>query len=99
MRTLKIAVVVMGIMLVVGFASLIAAIISKTSRNGSVPTPARIFTSAAIDIPRGARVEAMTIAADRLLLALALPEGDRQLVIIDLGSGARLGTIELHALQ
>ena len=99
MRGLKVLVVVMGIMLVVGFAVLVAAIISKASRNGSVPTPSRTFASATIDIPRGARVEAMAIAADRLVLALALPEGDRQLVIIDLGSGARLGTIELQALQ
>jgi hypothetical protein len=96
MRGLKVLVVAMGIMLVVGFAVLVAAVIGKMSRNGSVPTPARTFTSAAIDIPRGARIEAMTTAADRLVLALALPEGDRQLVIIDLGTGARLGTIELH---
>ena|ERR1700757_4222680 len=96
MRGLKVLVVVMGIMLVVGFAVLVAAVIGKTSRSGSIPNPTRTFANAAIDIPRGARIEAMTIGADRLALALALPQGDRQLVVIDLGTGTRVGTIELH---
>jgi len=96
MRGLKVLVVVMGIMLVVGFAVLVAAVIGKTSRSGPMPTPTRTFANTAIDIPHGARVEAMTIAVDRLVLALALPQGDRQLVIIDLGSGVRVGTIDLH---
>ena len=33
---------------------------------------------------------------DRLIVALALPEGGKQLVVIDLAKGVRLGTIELH---
>jgi hypothetical protein len=39
----------------------------------------------------------MVTGTDRLLLGLALPEGGRQLVVIDLATGARLGTIELRA--
>ena len=38
----------------------------------------------------------MTAGPDRLVLALVLPDGGRQLVVIDLATGARLGTIELH---
>jgi hypothetical protein len=49
-----------------------------------------------IDIPRGARIEAMTAGSDRLILALELPDGGTQLVVIDLANGMRLGTIELH---
>ena len=56
----------------------------------------RAFAAAPIDVPRGARIEAMTAGPDRLILALALPEGGRQLVVIDLVKGVRLGTIELH---
>jgi hypothetical protein len=96
MRGLKILVVVMGIMLVVGFATLVAVIAGRISRSGSTPSPAHAFAAAPIDIPRGARIEAMTVGADRLVLGLALPEGGRQLVVIDLASGTRLGTIELH---
>jgi hypothetical protein len=39
----------------------------------------------------------MTATPDRLILDLALPNGDRQLVVIDLATGARLGSIELRA--
>ena len=97
MRGLKILVVVMGIILIVGFAVLVAAIAGRMSRSGSPQTIARTLAGSAIDIPRGARIEAMTVGTDRLVLALTLPEGGRQLVIVDLVTGARLGTIELRA--
>ena len=95
MRALKILVVVMGVMLVVGFAALVALIAGRVSR-GPAATAAQGFAAAPIDIPRGARIEAMTAGPDRLILALTLPEGGRQLVVIDLAKGVRLGTIELH---
>lgn len=97
MRAIKVLVVVMGVMLVVGFAALIVAIAARMSRSGSPPAAARVFAARPIEIPRGARIEAMTAGADRLVLGLELPEGNRQLVIIDLASGARIGTIELRA--
>ena len=96
MRALKILVVVMGVMLVFGFAALIAVIAGRVSRSGPVATGALGFAVPPIEIPRGARIEAMTAGPDRLILALALPEGGRQLVVIDLAHGVRLGTIELH---
>jgi hypothetical protein len=96
MRGLKILVVVMGVMLIAGFAALVAGIALKVSRGGSAPVSSRPFATS-VDIPRGARVEAMTAGTDRLVLELALPDGGRQLVIIDLATGARLGAIELHA--
>jgi Family of unknown function (DUF6476) len=98
MCALKILVVVMGVMLVVGFAALVAVIAGRVSRGGPAATAVHGFAAAPIDIPRGARIEAMTAAPDRLILALALPEGGRQLVVIDLAKGVRLGTIELHAV-
>ncbi len=96
MRALKIMVVVMGVMLVVGFAALVAVIAGRVSRGGSTTTAAHGFAAPPIDIPRGARIEAMAAGPDRLILALELPEGGRQLVVIDLAKGIRLGTIELH---
>ena len=94
MRALKILVVVMGVMLVVGFAALVAGIAARVSRSGS--SPVRVFAARPIDIPRGARIEAITAASDRLVLGLELPDGNRQLLIIDLATGARLGTVELR---
>jgi Family of unknown function (DUF6476) len=94
MRALKALVVVMGIMLIGGFAVLVVAIIGRVSHSGS-PRPA--FSATAIDIPREARVEAMTTGSDRLVIDLLLPESRRQLIVIDLTTGVRLGTIELRA--
>jgi hypothetical protein len=96
MRALKILVIVMGVMLVVGFSALVAVIAGRVSRGGPAATAVHGFGSPAIEIPRGARIEAMTAGSDRLILALELLEGGRQLVVIDLANGVRLGTIELH---
>jgi hypothetical protein len=97
MRALKILVVVMGIMLVVGFAALIAIVAGRMSRGGSAPAAAaRPFGSRAIEIPRGSHIEAMTAGPDRLVLVLSLSDGGQQLLIIDMATGSRLGTIELQ---
>jgi hypothetical protein len=97
-RGLKTLVVVMGIMLVVGFAALIAIVAGRVSRGGSAPaTAARAFGSRAIEIPRGSHIDAMSAGPDRLVLGLSLPEGGQQLLIIDMATGARLGTIELQS--
>ena len=98
MRALKVLVVVMGVMLVVGFAVLVVVIAGRVSRGRPAATAAHGFGSPVIDIPRGARIEAMTAGPDRLILALALPDGGRQLVVIDLAKGIRLGTIELRPI-
>jgi len=99
MRALKTAVVVMGVMLVVGFAALIAVMAGRVSRGGSSASADHPFPTTAIDVPRGARIEAMTAAPNRLILQLALPDGERQLVVVDLATGARLGTIELRSAR
>ena len=98
MRALKILVVVMGVMLVVGFAALIAVIAARLSRGGPAAVAAHFGTSSPVEIPRGAHIEAMTVGADRLVIGLASPDGGRQLVVIDLTTGARLGAIELRAV-
>jgi Family of unknown function (DUF6476) len=95
MRALKILVIVMGVMLIGGFALLVAVIAGRLSRGGSVP---RSFVATAIDIPRDARIGSMTATADRLVVELVLPQGGHQLIVVDLATGARLGTIELRAL-
>ena len=93
MRSLKILVVAMGITLVGGFALLVTIIAGKLLRGGNIP---RSFPTTTIDIPRGARLGAMTTGTDRMVLELVLPEGGHQLVIVDLATGARLGTIDLR---
>jgi hypothetical protein len=86
----------MGVILVVGFGVVIAVVAGRMSRGGTAMNADRPFPTTATEIPRGARVEAMTTAPNRLILDLILPDGERQLVILDAATGARLGTIELH---
>jgi Family of unknown function (DUF6476) len=86
-------------MLVVGFAALIAAIAIRASHRKPQPPAGHLVAESSIEIPRGARVEAMTTASDRLILDFVLPDGNRQIIVIDLTTGARVGVIQLHSAQ
>jgi hypothetical protein len=100
-RTIKIAVVVMGVMLVVGFAALIAVITHRLTQPQPPREPAqssRPFIAPPVDMPAGARIEGTSVGADRIVLNLLLPDGSRQLLVLDLGSGRMLGTIPLRAI-
>lgn len=95
MRALKILVTVMGVVIVVGFGAVIAVVAGRIARR----EPARAvpaFAGGTIAVPAGARVEAMTASADRLILDLALPDGAHRIIILDSATGARLGTIDLR---
>jgi hypothetical protein len=95
MRALKILVTLMGIVIVVGFGVVIAVIAGRLARREAAGT-AQTFPVSTVDIPRGARIEAMTASSDRLVLDLALPDGARRIIVVDLSRGIRLGTINLH---
>jgi len=98
MRALKIAVIVMGLMLVVGTVALIAAIAARVSHKAAVPATSLSFVAEPVDLPAGSQIEAMTAAPDRLIVDVVMPDGTRQLLILDLVSGRRLGTIPLRML-
>jgi Family of unknown function (DUF6476) len=95
MRGLRIFVIVMGIVIVVGFGVVIAVIAGRMGRREMVGA-AHAFAGGTVEIPAGARVEVMTATSDRLVLDLALPDGAHQIMVFDLATGARLGTIELR---
>jgi hypothetical protein len=96
MRALKIAVIIMGVILVVGTVALIAAIATRVAHKPSEPASRAEYTAPPIDLPAGSRIEAMTAGPDRLVVDLMLADGTRQLLIIDLATGRRLGTIPLR---
>ncbi len=95
MRALKILVVVMGVMIVAGVAVLVAVIIGRAAKPGG-GGGVRDFAAPAITIPPDARIEAIGTGTDRVVVALVLADGSRQLVIIELASGRKLGTIALQ---
>jgi hypothetical protein len=95
-RALKIAVIVMGVMLVVGTVVLIGAIAARVSHKPAEPATKAGFAAQPIDLPPGARIEAMTAGSDRLMIDLLLPDSTRQILVIDLATGRQLGTIPLR---
>jgi hypothetical protein len=96
-RGLKILVVVMGVMIVAGFVTLVVIIAGRVSRVGPGTASPPPFAAAPIELPAGARLETMSVGSDRLVIDIVLSDGNRQLVIIDLATGRRLGTIPLRA--
>jgi hypothetical protein len=103
-RGLKSLVIVLGVLLVGGMAALVAAIAWRASHpppsSASPPRPlaaSRPPYDSVLDLPAGAEILSLHEAGERQILLLGLPGGRRQLMIIDLGSGARLGTIELRS--
>ena len=101
MRALKILVIVMGVMLVGGFVALIISIAYMAKHKDTpVPVPAATrapYAAPAIELPAGARIEAMALGADHLVLNIIMPDGNRELLVLDLASGRRRGTIPLRS--
>jgi hypothetical protein len=96
-RVLKIAVIVMGILLVGGFAFVLAAIVYQASKGGQSavgvgPPPAGI--EAELPIPKDATVTALSLDGDRLALHLQTSAGP-EIVVIDLKSGKTLARVKL----
>lgn len=96
MRSLKILVIVLGVMLVVGFVALVVVIAHRVAnRQPAPPSPSAPFLAQALELPAGARIETIAVGPDRVVLHLLFPDGAREIVIVDLASGRRLGTIPL----
>ncbi len=77
MRALTVFVIVMGVVIILGFgvvAAVIAGRMSRVERPAGAAAGASSFATG-FDLPRGARIAAMTTAPDRLILQLALPDG------------------------
>lgn len=96
LRALKIAVVVMGIILIVGFAAVIGRIAYLVMRGNTFqPAAARpLVQSAHLPLPPGATVRSMSLAGDRLAVHYDSPGGPA-IVILDLVTGSTLSRIDL----
>ena len=106
-KVLKIAVIVMGLLLVGGFAFVLAAIVYQASRGGqSGPSAAAEAAAGAgtsgtgthafseLPIPKDATVTSLALDGDRLALHLNSPQGG-ELDVIDLRSGKIIARIKL----
>jgi hypothetical protein len=95
-RALKLAVIVMGILLVGGFAFVLAAIVYQASKGGQNSPSSAIEppVAAELHIPKDAAVSTLALDGDRLALHLNSAEGP-EIVVIDLATGKTLARIRL----
>ncbi len=99
-RILKIAVIVMGILLVGGFAFVLAAIVYQAShakQDVVISLPAANMGAAPIiELPvgQGAGLTAMSLDGNRLALHLNGGEGP-EIVVVDLASGKIVARVKL----
>ena len=85
MMALRAIVVIMGLMILAGLTLLGAIVVSRVAHRPAAtetaPAP-QSFNGAAIDLPKGSRVEAMNIGSGRLVIDIVLPGEDRQILYI-----------------
>jgi hypothetical protein len=95
MRVLKIAVVVMGVLIVLGTMGLVIGI-ARRSAPPSVPPVAALpaSVSAELDEPAGTRIAGIVALRDRLAVQLQGGGPDR-VVLIDPATGTLVGRISL----
>ena len=91
MRALKAAVIVMGVLIVVGTATLAVLIVQRL---GSAGSEASARPATVLDEPAGTRIAGIASSGDRLAVQLQGGGVDR-VVVIDLHSGAIAGRIAL----
>src|SRR5437868_8628459 len=100
MRGLRLLVIVLGVLLVGGTLALVVAIIVRAPHpSESRPDWRLAATKAApfetvLDLPAGAVIQSVQSAGARVAVHLVLADGAQQILILDPGSGARIGTIE-----
>ena len=91
-RILKIAVIVMGVLLVGGFAFVLAAIVYQASRPAQdasaagAKAPGQGASIIDLPVPAGAAVSAMSLDGSRLAVHFNGPAGP-EIAVIDLASG------------
>jgi len=106
----KIAVVVMGVMILGGLGVIAYTVTTRLGGDGGKPAPAAPvaapeapvtlpvqtgFGNVQVTIPKGARPGPAQFDDGRMILQMTLADGRIRLLILDLGSGTELGTIDL----
>lgn len=103
---LKAAVIIMGILIIAGMAFLVYGLSvglhkdpdadDESFMEAPSPTTLTRFGDINVDLPDGAQVDDYKIQGDRLIVSISVLGGGTKLIIVDLASGSRLGTITLN---
>lgn len=97
-RALKIAIVVMGIMIVAGLLTIIGRMVYLGSGGGKQASVSasnsRLPANAKLALPAGAIVKQVVLAGDRLAVHYEAP-GSSAIAIFDLATGTALSRVEI----
>jgi len=102
MRALKALVIGMGILILIGLAAVVVAVIQRAGDDGdddpstvrSGAPAERGFGDVRVRLPPGAQVIGTSADGGRLIVHLRLAGGEARILVIDLATGKRLGAIE-----
>lgn len=92
-RMLRIAVIAMGVILVLGFITVIARIVYLVNRSNETTTVVS-HQAARLALPAGASVRSMSLAGHRLAVHYEGPGGGG-IVILDLQTGKPVSRVEI----
>lgn len=110
MQVLKGVVIAMGVAIALGIATLGYVLVQRGGRlaagdasaarsSASEAARAGSFAPISLGLPEGSRVEQMVVSGDRLVVSILVPEEGQRIVVIDLESGAELGTVSLEGAR
>ncbi len=91
-RVLKAVVIGLGVLIVVGLIALLTAVVLRGG-GGSRALPAE--KAMHVPLPKGAVVEEMQISGNTLALRLKLPQGGREVIVIDAKRGHVIRRVRL----
>jgi len=101
MRALKVLVIVMGVLLIAGFAVVVVTIMGRMSQKAAPAAPIAAsahpvpFGNTTLTLPPDALVMEVQGAGDRIFLRLDLRDGTEMLLVLDAATGTELGRIKL----
>jgi len=96
-RVLRVAVIVMGIVLVVGFAFVLSAIVYQASKGRQVGAASGAMpagTETELPVPKDATITALSLDGDRLALHLNASAGP-EIAVVDLKTGKLIARVRL----
>ena len=95
MRALQAAVVVMGILIVAGVVVIVVTMVNRMGQRPPAGLPA--FGEVPLTLPAGARVVWATVDGGRLVIHIQGAGDAARFEVVDLATGARLGSVRVGA--
>ncbi|HEY5609291.1 MAG TPA: hypothetical protein VIM38_13250 [Alphaproteobacteria bacterium] len=96
MRTLKVVVIALGVLIVAAIAALVLKIADTAAPSGAPSRVERTYAPSTVEIPRGAEVIATEVAGERLVLHVRLENGDLRFIVVNLSTGKEIGSVDIR---